>query len=97
MSNFIDEGSPKETYAFIQWKGTDVCMDFHCDCGAHCHFDGDFAYVVKCQHCGTAWEMPHYIKPRKVDHRTYDHYPKLLAPDEDHCDAAGNALPIARG
>lgn len=31
-------------YAFIQWKGTDVCMDFHCECGAHCHFNSDFAF-----------------------------------------------------
>lgn len=51
--------------AFIQWKGTDVCMDFYCECGAHCHFDGYFAYVVKCPHCEIVYEMPYMIYPRK--------------------------------
>lgn len=46
----------QETYAgkphgWIQWKGTDVCMDVHCACGAHLHFDADFVYYVKCSHC----------------------------------------------
>ncbi|WP_319502559.1 hypothetical protein [uncultured Draconibacterium sp.] len=38
---------------FIQWKGTDVCMDFHCECGQHNHYDGYFGYEVKCKKCGT--------------------------------------------
>ena len=42
----------------IHWKGTDVCMDFHCTCGAHSHFDGDFCYVYKCPSCGRRWKMP---------------------------------------
>lgn len=57
--------SPAETHAFIQWKGTDVCMDFTCDCGAEGHFDGAFAYVVKCPGCGQEWEMPMILFPRK--------------------------------
>ncbi|WP_145670196.1 hypothetical protein [Bradyrhizobium stylosanthis] len=100
MPDFIDEGSPEETHAFIQWKGTDVCMDFHCECGAHNHFDGYFAYTVKCQHCGAVWEMPHYLKPRKADQRTYEYWrenPQKLEPDEDHCDAEGSALPVPNG
>ena len=32
---------------FIQWKGTDLCMDFYCpECGDHSHFDGEFAYSI---------------------------------------------------
>lgn len=42
---------------FIQWKGTDVCLDFHCPCGAHCHLDADCAYFVKCPRCGDVFEM----------------------------------------
>lgn len=42
------EGEP---HCWIQWKGTDVCMDFHCVCGAQGHFDGDFAYYLKCSKC----------------------------------------------
>lgn len=90
-------GELRRPHTFIQWKGTDVCMDFHCECGAHCHFDGDFAYVVKCPHCGTAWEMPCHVFPRKVDSRTYAFHvedAKPLEPDEDYCDEAGNAVPV---
>lgn len=54
-----------ETNAFIQWKGTDVCMDFRCECGEGGHFDGFFAYVVKCPGCGVLWEMPMNLFPRR--------------------------------
>ena len=30
---FSYDGQPNPR-AYVQWKGTDVCMDFHCDCGA---------------------------------------------------------------
>ena len=42
---------------FIQWKGTDVCMDFHCKCGEHMHFDCDFLYHVKCCNCGEVYKI----------------------------------------
>lgn len=83
MSSFIED-KPENPYAFIQWKGTDLCMDFHCKCGAQCHFDGYFAYVVQCRHCGTKWEMPAFVKPREVS--TDDHEPHFLEPDEDYSD-----------
>jgi len=35
----------------IQWKGTDVCIDLNCRCGADFHFDGDFLYFVQCPYC----------------------------------------------
>lgn len=80
----------KQPHAFVQWKGTDVCMDFHCECGAHCHFDGYFAYTVKCPHCEIVWEMPWNIYPRKADGRTSEYWrqnPKMLEPDEDIANA----------
>lgn len=72
-----------EPHAFIQWKGTDVCMDFHCDCGSHNHFDGEFAYFVKCGSCGQEWEMPSNVFPRKrlADDRTGE--ARLMVADED--------------
>ena len=39
-------------FAGIQWKGTSVCMDVSCNCGAAYHIDGDFVYFVKCPGCG---------------------------------------------
>lgn len=55
----------RDPHAFIQWKGTDVCMDFRCDCGSNEHIDAMFVYFVKCHKCGTVWEMPTYLFPRK--------------------------------
>lgn len=40
---------------FIQWKGTAVCMDFHCECGQHNHYDAEFCYVIKCSNCGNMY------------------------------------------
>lgn len=78
-----------DPHAFVQWKGTDICMDFHCECGAHCHFDGYFAYCVKCPHCGTVWQMPAHLFPRKADEHTYPNHvetAKVMRPDEDYAD-----------
>jgi len=44
-------------HAWIQWKGTDVCMDIHCSCGKHTHVDAEFAYYVRCSACGKLWAM----------------------------------------
>lgn len=52
---------------FIQWKGTDVCLDFYCPCGAHCHFDGDFAYELRCPHCLSVFEMGTQVIARRVE------------------------------
>jgi hypothetical protein len=51
-----DRDNPEgEAHGWIQWKGTNVCMDVHCKCGAHCHVDADFAYHLKCPHCGRVY------------------------------------------
>lgn len=52
---------------FIQWKGTSVCLDFHCPCGAHGHFDGDFAYVVRCPACDAVYEMGTQVIAKRTD------------------------------
>lgn len=98
MSGFTND-NPAKPYTFLQWKGTDVCMDFNCKCGANCHFDGHFAYSVKCPHCKTVWEMPCYLFPREASEKTseYDRTnPKELEPDEDHSDEIVDAEGITR-
>lgn len=52
-------------HGWIQWKGTDVCMDIHCDCGQMSHVDGDFCYYVKCPHCDKVWECDGHIQLKK--------------------------------
>jgi len=51
---------------FIQWKGTDLCADFHCDCGYDGHLDSEFAYYVKCGGCGTVYELGTQVIARRV-------------------------------
>lgn len=38
-------------FGWVQWKGTNVCMDMHCACGYMSHIDADFALHVKCPKC----------------------------------------------
>lgn len=44
-------------HAWIQWKGTGVCMDVWCSCGVMTHVDAEFAYYVECGACGKYWAM----------------------------------------
>jgi hypothetical protein len=63
---------------FVQWKGTDLCMDFYCDCGHHSHVDGDFIYAVQCPVCDAIYEMPTDIPLKRVEHTEYEvHRPPL--------------------
>lgn len=48
-------------HGWIQWKGTDVCMDLHCTCGVHGHIDAGFAYYVKCTGCGQVYLVSAHV------------------------------------
>jgi len=52
--------------AFIQWKGTDACIDLYCSCGRQFHFDGYFADELTCGHCGQAYELPSTLRATPV-------------------------------
>jgi hypothetical protein len=56
----------KKPFGWLQWKGTAACMDFHCVCGAHLHFDEDFLYFVGCEHCGRRYELSGFIEVREM-------------------------------
>lgn len=48
---------------FIQWKGTDLCVDFWCPkCAEHSHYDGMFAYHIKCGGCGQVWKLSNEVQ-----------------------------------
>jgi len=47
---------------WIQWRGTDVCVDIHCKCGYSCHVDGKFFYYWKCPDCGQVHAIGQNIK-----------------------------------
>lgn len=77
------EGLP---HGWIQWKGTDVCMDVHCECGYHSHIDADFAYSVKCPACGSVYACNGHIELIKlIDEKSDPHHiePKMDDADLD--------------
>jgi hypothetical protein len=53
--------------AFIQWKGTDACMDIRCECGVISHYDGMFAYFIKCPSCKAVYQCQDTIKLTPAD------------------------------
>lgn len=66
----IPKGSEAEI--FIQWKGSNICLDFHCPCqpkdaAYSSHYDGDFAYAVKCPKCGAIWQLGTQVIVKRND------------------------------
>ena len=46
------------TGVYIQWKGTEVCMDMDCPaCEGNFHLDGEFCYYIQCPGCGVWLSM----------------------------------------
>lgn len=71
----ISAARPVGPVVFIQWKGTDVCADLHCECGERGHYDGDFMYRVRCAHCGQLYDVGCYaslVTVAKEDERPDD-------------------------
>lgn len=66
----LDIESPQfagRPHVWIQWKGTNVCADIHCDCGEDAgHVDGDFMYFVQCPACHQIWEVGTHIALYKL-------------------------------
>lgn len=48
---------------FIQWKGTDLCMDFICpNCGYQDHFDGYGFYTITCTTCKAVFRLSNSVE-----------------------------------
>ena len=56
-----------DPHGWIQWKGTEVCMDVHCTCGELTHIDADFCYQVKCCACGQLYQVDPNVRLKPVD------------------------------
>ncbi len=61
-SIYSQDNPPGAAHGWVQWKGTNVCMDMHCKCGHHDHFDGDFFYYYKCRKCGACYAVGQNVK-----------------------------------
>lgn len=67
FSAFYDSVYPQdnprtESHGWIQWKGTDACIDLHCRCGHHGHYDGDFLYFFECPACKAKYAVGQNVK-----------------------------------
>lgn len=58
----IQEEYKDKPHGWIQWKGTDVCMDVYCKCGHHSHVDSEFAYYIKCPKCKAVYMCNAHIE-----------------------------------
>lgn len=47
----------EEPFGWIQWKGTNACIDLHCVCGYMGHYDGDFLYTWRCPKCRQVYQL----------------------------------------
>ncbi len=77
-------------HGWIQWKGTDVCMDIHCTCGAHHHHDGDFFYHFECPDCKRVFAVGQNVKlielnPEQAAHaKASECFQEISSPSGDH-------------
>jgi len=63
----IQDTQKGKPHGWIQWKGTDVCMDIHCKCGGMSHVDAEFAYHIKCPYCGAVYFLNGHIELIKLE------------------------------
>ena len=49
-------------HGWIQWKGTEICIDLYCECGHHGHYDGEFFYNYECPACHKKYAVGQNVK-----------------------------------
>lgn len=55
------------TDLYINWKDTDLCGNFRCECGSEFHIDAYFVFAVECSACGVIWKTPGTVELEKVE------------------------------
>lgn len=65
----LQENYKDKPHGWIQWKGTEVCMDVYCKCGKMMHVDAMFVYNVECPYCGTVYMCSGFIELIEVKER----------------------------
>lgn len=61
-ADYFERDSLEAPSAWIQWKGTDVCMDIHCSCGELSHVDGEGVYFYECPTCHQKYAVGQNIR-----------------------------------
>ncbi len=77
----MQETYKNKSHAWIQWKGTDACMDIHCDCGWLGHVDTTFLYFIRCPKCKTIYSCNGHIELIKITEEVPDNVVDII--DED--------------
>lgn len=73
MTDAPDDDGWTRPSVYIQYKNTDICIDFHCLCDTEHeptgmgHYDGYHAYAVKCGRCGRIYELPTELPLKLVE------------------------------
>jgi hypothetical protein len=57
-----NDPTPKEPHGWIQWKGTNVCIDLRCSCGYLGHVDAEFFYFYECNKCHAKYAVGQNVK-----------------------------------
>ncbi len=71
VTRLLDADRIEGPGAWIQWKGTQVCMDVYCSCGWVSRVDDGFAYYFRCPNCSKLWSIGaslrlHELTPEEV-------------------------------
>ncbi len=71
-----DSNVENSTHGWIQWKGTNVCMDIYCTCGHFGHIDIDFFYAYECPKCHRKFAVGQNIKFIELNNEQEDYIGK---------------------
>lgn len=65
-SNFCDQVYSQDfkrdgPNVYIQWKGTQACIDLYCSCGLHGHVHTEYSWFYECA-CGKKYALGETVK-----------------------------------
>ena len=75
---------PPVPYAWIQWKNTNVGMDFLCSCGYQGYVQGSFGYHVKCPKCKQVFFCNGHIELIPIDENEAKEHESSTLEDRDY-------------
>ena len=81
-------------HGWVQWQGTEVCMDIYCECGHHSHVDASFTFNVKCPVCNRIYFVNGHIELIEVSNLDNEMF---VVADTDNIYPEDNNPPVLDG